>query len=83
MSIERLPIEVALCVGFGGQKPQRVRVISSEMRKSEFGHSRKVHKDLWDDDNMITLLDFYECKSEAQKVRDAEISAAQSGSSGL
>lgn len=73
VSIERLPIEVALCVGFGGDA-QRVRIVSSEKQKSEFGHWKKVHKDLWDDDNKITLQSTR--KTVAEKLRDAEISAA-------
>mmetsp|Transcript_44160 Transcript_44160/g.73283 ORF Transcript_44160/g.73283 Transcript_44160/m.73283 type:complete len:235 (+) Transcript_44160:22-726(+) len=55
--VEHLPPQVTLAVCFGPGK-QRVRIERSLVEQTgASGNASKLHKDLWDDDNKVTLAD--------------------------
>jgi len=56
MSIEKIPAEVTLAVGFCAGGAQSVRVIGCTMEKPEMKLLGKLKKDLWDEDNKVEPL---------------------------
>ena len=56
LTVEGIPAEVALCVGFCAGGPQSVRIIGCTSEKPEMLLLGKLQKDLWDEDNRIEPL---------------------------
>jgi len=56
VTVENIPAEVTLAVGFGAGGPQCIRVVGCTMEKPEMKLLGKLKKDLWDEDNKVEPL---------------------------
>lgn len=56
MTIENIPSEVTVAVGFAKGAPQHVRIVGCTCEKPGMFLSGKLNKDLWDEDNVIEPL---------------------------
>mmetsp|Transcript_27479 Transcript_27479/g.69945 ORF Transcript_27479/g.69945 Transcript_27479/m.69945 type:complete len:261 (-) Transcript_27479:377-1159(-) len=55
-TIENIPAEVTLAVGFSAGGPQSVRLVGCSSEKPEMKLLGKLRKDLWDEDNKVEPL---------------------------
>uniref|UniRef100_A0A7S4B574 Uncharacterized protein n=2 Tax=Chrysotila carterae TaxID=13221 RepID=A0A7S4B574_CHRCT len=70
ISMEHLPPEVTLAVGFGTGE-NRVRIESSSVSRSGKHPSNKLHPDLWDEDNKVQPLALQDTIKESEQAKMA------------
>lgn len=79
LTVEGIPAELTVAVGFASGGPQSVKVVGCTREKPEMKLLGKMRKDLWDDDNVIKPLPLNVKKERG--LREAqlnEIAVAQS-----
>lgn len=82
LTLESMPSELTIAVGFAPGKMQSVRVVGCTCEKPGMVLTGKLKKDLWDDDNIQTPLPLNmkqgSALQNALSQHDAEVAVASS-----